>query len=106
MIEYLSGVLLLIGGFFCLVAALGVVRLPDPLTRMHAATKAGSLGAGLLVLAHALFYQELGISLRAVTLVALLLFTAPVAAHLIAQAAYRSGDPLSDRTWVDELKNR
>jgi multicomponent Na+:H+ antiporter subunit G len=104
MIEYMTGILLLIGSFFCLVAALGVIRLPDPLTRMHAATKAGSLGAGLLVSAHALFYQELGISLRAVSIIALLLFTAPVAAHIIARTSYRSKEAISDRTWIDELK--
>jgi multicomponent Na+:H+ antiporter subunit G len=104
--DYITGVLMLIGGIFCLVAALGVVRLPDVLTRMHAATKAGTLGTGLLVLAEALFYRQLGISLRAATVVALLLLTAPVAAHLISRAAYRSGVPLSERTWIDELKNQ
>jgi multicomponent Na+:H+ antiporter subunit G len=106
MIEYLTGILLIVGSFFCLVAALGVIRLPDPLTRMHAATKAGSLGAGLLVIAHALFYQELGISLRAISIIALLLFTAPVAAHLIARTFYRSGEALSERIWIDELKGK
>lgn len=104
MIEYLTGILLIVGSFFCLVAALGVLRLPDPLTRMHAATKAGTMGAGLLVSAHAIFYQELGISLRAIIIIALLLFTAPVAAHLIARTAYRKGEAVSDRTWIDELK--
>jgi len=105
MIDYLTGMLLLIGSIFCLVAALGLVRLPDTLTRMHAATKAGTLGAGLLIIAEALFYQQLGISLRAATVIALLLLTAPVAAHLIARASYRSGVALSDRTWIDELKD-
>jgi multicomponent Na+:H+ antiporter subunit G len=62
MIEYLTGVLMVTGSIFCLVAALGIVRLPDPLTRMHAATKAGTLGAGLLIIAEALFYRQLGIS--------------------------------------------
>lgn len=105
MTEYLTGIFLLIGSIFCLVAALGIVRLPDTLMRMHAATKAGTLGAGLLMIAEALFYQQLGISLRAATVIALLLLTAPVAAHLIARASYRSGVALSDRTWIDELKN-
>jgi multicomponent Na+:H+ antiporter subunit G len=106
MISYLVGILLLIGSLFCLVAALGMVRLPDTLTRMHAATKAGTLGAGLLVVAAAFFYRELGISLRVATVIVLLLLTAPVAAHLIGRASYRSGIPLSDRTWIDELENQ
>ena len=106
MTEYLIGMILLLGSIFCLVAALGLVRLPDILMRMHAATKAGTLGAGLLMIAEALFYQQLGVSLRAATVIALLLLTAPVAAHLIARASYRSGVALSDRTWIDELKDQ
>jgi multicomponent Na+:H+ antiporter subunit G len=105
MINLLVCILLLAGSIFCLVAALGVVRLPDALTRMHAATKAGTLGTGLLVIAEAIFYRQLGITLRAVTVIALLLLTAPVAAHLIARASYRSGVALSDRTWIDELND-
>ena len=106
MIDYLTGILMIIGGIFCLVASVGIVRLPDALIRMHAATKAGTLGTGLLVIAEALLYRQLGISLRAVTVIALVLLTAPVAAHLIGRAFYRSGEPLSDRTWIDELRNQ
>ena len=105
MVDYLAGLLMLIGGIFCLVASVGIVRLPDALTRMHAATKAGALGTGLLVIAEALFYRQLGISLRAATVIVLVLLTAPVAAHLIGRAFYHSGEALSDRTWIDELKN-
>ncbi|MEE4240593.1 MAG: monovalent cation/H(+) antiporter subunit G [Desulfopila sp.] len=103
MTETISGILLLLGSFLCLMAALGIIRLPDPLTRMHAATKAGTLGVGLLIVAEAVFYQQLGISLRAGTIILLLLLTTPVAAHLIGRAAYRSGVKLSERTWIDEL---
>jgi len=105
MVDYLAGLFMLIGGIFCLAASVGIVRLPDALIRMHAATKAGTLGTGLLVIAEALFYRQLGISLRAATVIALLLLTAPVAAHLIGRAFYRSGEPLSDRTWIDELRS-
>ena len=106
MIDILVGILMVIGSIFCLVAALGVVRLPDALTRMHAATKAGTLGTGLLIIAETLFYRQLGISLRAATVIVLVLLTAPVAAHLIGRAFYRSGEALSDRTWIDELKSQ
>lgn len=104
MTEYLTGLLMLVGSGFCLVAALGVVRLPDTLTRMHAATKAGTLGAGLLAGAEALLYHDLGTSLRAASVIALLLLTAPVAAHIIGRASYRSGVTPSDRLWIDQLK--
>lgn len=106
MVDYLTGILMIIGGIFCLVASVGIVRLPDALIRMHAATKAGTLGTGLLVIAEALVYRQLGISLRAVTIIVLVLLTAPVAAHLIGRAFYHSGEPLSDRTWIDELRSQ
>lgn len=103
MIDILTSLLLLLGSFLCLMAALGIVRLPDALTRMHAATKAGTLGVGLLVVAEAVSYRDLGISLRAATIIFLLLLTTPVAAHLIGRASYLSGVQLSNRTWIDEL---
>ena len=106
MVDYLTGLLMILGSTFCLLAAVGLVRLPDALTRMHAATKAGTLGTGLLIIAETLFYRQLGISLRAATVIALVLLTAPVAAHLIGRASYRSGEALSDRTWIDELKDQ
>ena len=49
--EYIMAALLILGGFFCFVAGLGVLRLPDVLIRMHASTKAGTLGAGLILAA-------------------------------------------------------
>lgn len=103
MTEILTSLLLLLGSFLCLMAALGIVRLPDALTRMHAATKAGTLGVGLLVVAEVVCYHDLGISLRAATIIFLLLLTTPVAAHLIGRASYLSGVQLSSRTWIDEL---
>jgi multicomponent Na+:H+ antiporter subunit G len=81
-----------------------MLRLPDTLTRMHAATKAGTLGAGLILIAEAVHYHEVGITLRALATIVFLLMTAPVAAHLIGRAAYYSGIKLSPNTWIDQLK--
>ena len=104
MIELITSLLLILGSFFSFVAALGMLRLPDTLTRMHAATKAGTLGTGMILIAVAVFYQEIGMSLRALTTILFLLLTAPVAAHLIGRAAYYSGIKLWNKTWLDELK--
>jgi multicomponent Na+:H+ antiporter subunit G len=93
------------GSLFSLVAALGMLRLPDTIIRMHAATKAGTLGAGLILIAEAVFYQDLGITLKALATITFLLLTAPVAATLIGRAAYYSGIKLWKKTWVDQLKN-
>ncbi len=102
----LSVVLVILGAAFMLVAAIGVVRMPDLLTRMHASTKAGALGGGLLLLAVAVHFGELGITSRALAGVAFMILTAPVAAHMIGRAAYLTGVPLWEGTIVDELRER
>ena len=104
--EMVTALLLVLGSLFSLVAALGMLRLPDTVMRMHAATKAGTLGAGLILIAEAFFYSELGITLRVLAAILFLLLTAPVAAHLIGRAAYYSGIRLWKKTWIDQLKDR
>jgi multicomponent Na+:H+ antiporter subunit G len=68
-----------------------MLRLPDTLIRMHAATKAGTLGAGFILAAEAVIAAELGTTLKAIATIVFLLLTAPVAAHLIGRAAYHQG---------------
>jgi multicomponent Na+:H+ antiporter subunit G len=104
--EIITAVLLFSGSLFSFVAALGMLRLPDTVIRMHAATKAGTLGAGLILIAEASFFSELGITLRALAAITFLLLTAPVAAHLIGRAAYYSKIRLWEKTWIDQLKDR
>ena len=104
--DILTALFLVLGSLFCFVAALGMLRLPDTVIRMHAATKAGTLGVGLILIGEAFFYAELGITLRALAAISFLLLTAPVAAHLIGRAAYYSGIRLWHKTWIDQLKDR
>ncbi len=103
--DIITALLLVLGSLFSFVAALGMLRLPDTVIRMHAATKAGTLGAGLILIGEAVFYAELGIALRSLAAITFLLLTAPVAAHLIGRAAYWTGIRLSSRTWVDHLSD-
>ena len=103
--EIVTALLLILGSLFSFVAALGMLRLPDTVIRMHAATKAGTLGTGLILIGVSFFYAELGITLRAVAAIIFLLLTAPVAAHLIGRAAYYSGIKLWKKTWIDQLKD-
>ncbi len=99
----IASILLMVGSLFCLVAAVGMLRLPDTLIRMHAATKAGTLGAGCILMAEAVVAAELGTTIKAIAVIVFLLLTAPVAAHLIGRAAYHRGIQLFDSTWIDEL---
>jgi multicomponent Na+:H+ antiporter subunit G len=103
--DILTALLLVLGSLFSFVAALGMLRLPDTVIRMHAATKAGTLGVGLILIAEAFFYAEVGITLRVLAAISFLLLTAPVAAHLIGRAAYYSGIKLWHKTWIDQLKD-
>ena len=105
MSAFIASALLIIGSIFCLVAAVGMLRLPDTLIRMHAATKAGTLGAGCILAAEAVIAAELGTTLKAIAAIVFLLLTAPVAAHLIGRAAYHQGIRLFDKTWIDELSD-
>jgi CPA2 family monovalent cation:H+ antiporter-2 len=103
MSETLSSALMLIGATFALLAGAGVVRMPDLFTRMQAATKASTLGIGCIILAVAVHFGELGITTRALATIIFVVLTAPVAAHMIARAAYFVGVPLWDGTIIDEL---
>lgn len=99
-----ASILLITGALFVLIAAVGVLRLPDLLMRMHAATKAGTLGAGLLLGAVMVAVPETSVVVRAAAVIVFLLLTAPIAAHVIARAAYHAGEAqLWDRTSADEL---
>lgn len=92
-------ILLVAGGVFSVLAALGLLRLPDLYTRMHAASKAGTVGSGLLLLAAGLGSRDPAILVRALACFVFFILTAPVSAHLLARAAHLSGVPL-DRSSV------
>jgi multicomponent Na+:H+ antiporter subunit G len=103
-LDLVAAGLVLVGGVFMLLAGIGVVRMPDLFTRMQAATKGATLGAGCLLLAVAVHFRNLDVSARAVLVIVFVLLTAPVAAHLIARAAYAVGVPMWTGTLRDELK--
>jgi len=106
--QYVAGGSLVLGACFSLLAALGLLRFPDLFTRLHAATKAGTVGAGFVLLAVALASFDLSVSLRALGGISFIVLTSPVAAHLLARATYLSGErPLniSNVTVVNELEN-
>lgn len=97
--------LLLIGGsLFALVAAIGIIRLPDVYTRMHAAAKAGTVGSGLLLLATGVGSEDPAIFIRALAGFVFFILTAPVSAHLLARAAHLAGVRLDDRSVCDDYQ--
>jgi multicomponent Na+:H+ antiporter subunit G len=86
--------LILVGAGLTFLAALGLFRLPDLFTRMHAASKAGTAGSGLLLVAVAIQSGEADTWFKCLAAVAFFFLTAPVSAHLLAKAAVRQGQIL------------
>lgn len=101
--NILVGAMLVIGAAFSLIASIGLVRLPDVYSRMHAASKAGTVGSGVILLALAIHTDDAAIMTRAVAGVIFLLLTAPIAAHLLAKAAYVTGHRLWRHSVCDEI---
>ena len=101
--DYLAAILVLAGAGFSLIAAVGVLRLPDLYTRLHAASKAGAIGAGLIFLGVAVASLDGAVVLRALLGIVFLLLSTPVSAHLLARAAFRSGENPSPVTTVEDL---
>lgn len=102
--EIFGAILIVIGVFFIVLAGVGLLRMPDMFLRMSTATKASTLGLGLILVGTAVFFWELGITSRAIATSIFVLLTAPVSAHMIGRAAYSDGVPLWDKTKQDDLK--
>jgi monovalent cation/proton antiporter MnhG/PhaG subunit len=98
MTALLALLLKVAGTVFLLVATLGVLRFQDPFQRMHAATKAGTLGAGLVLAGAAVTKGSFDATLVVVLTILFLIATMPVAGHLLGRAAYISGAPLRSRS--------
>jgi multicomponent Na+:H+ antiporter subunit G len=85
MITIIASTLLLLGALFALIAAIGIVRMPDIYCRMHAATKAGAFGVSLILLALCVALPTLRVCIQSILIIGFFYLTAPVAAHLIGR---------------------
>ncbi len=86
-----------LGVLVLLIAGVGLLRLPDAMTRQHASTKAATLGLGLLILGTLLASGRWDWTSRLLLLLALLLVTLPLASHALARAAVRGASASRDR---------
>jgi multicomponent Na+:H+ antiporter subunit G len=86
-----TSILVISGALIALIAALGILRLPDLFSRMHSAAKAGTAGSGLILIGVALHSGELVIWVKCLAVIGFFLLTAPVSAHLLAKAALQAG---------------
>jgi multicomponent Na+:H+ antiporter subunit G len=103
LVQYVAAAAVLTGAVFGLLAAIGIVRLPDLYTRLHAASKAGVVGTGLILIAVALISTDGAVVLRAILGIIFLLLSTPIAAHLLARAAYKAGELPTVATAIEEI---
>ena len=99
---YAAASLLILGSLMSTIAVLGILRFPDIYTRLHAASMAGPLGAGLILLGVAFASGDWAVAVRCVLGLFFLILTSPVSAHLLARAALRSGVTPDNRTSIDD----
>ncbi|MBN8545339.1 MAG: monovalent cation/H(+) antiporter subunit G [Ignavibacteria bacterium] len=103
MSDILTGSFLILGSFVILLAALGILKMPDIYLRMSASTKASTLGISIILITTGLHFGTTEIISRTILIVVFLMITAPVASHLLGKAAYLNKLPLWN-TKRDDLK--
>ncbi|EFT0751375.1 monovalent cation/H(+) antiporter subunit G [Listeria monocytogenes] len=105
-IEIIISIMIIIGGLLSILAAIGVIRLPDVYTRTHAAGISNTFGVSLLLFATVgyFFHSGEGFNARVLLAVLFIFLTTPVASHLINRAAYDTGVPLAIRI-RDQLRS-
>ncbi|AGA67704.1 multisubunit sodium/proton antiporter, MrpG subunit [Desulfitobacterium dichloroeliminans LMG P-21439] len=104
--EVLVSVMIILGGLVALISAIGALRFPDVYTRSHAASKSSALGVLLVLIGVFLYFAFVDgyISIRLLLGIFFVFLTAPVGAHVICRAAYRSGVKMAGDNPHDELK--
>ncbi len=95
-----------LGAIFIFLAAVGFLRMPDTYLRISVTTKAVTLGVGLILVAAAIYFDNLSVTSRVLAIILFIILTAPVGAHLIGRASYLLEMPLWKKTKKDELKGK
>ena len=104
--EIIIAVLATFGAIFFLLAGVGILRMPDTYLRMAVTTKAATLGVGLILIAAAVYFNDLSTTTRVLAIIVFVLLTAPVGAHLIGRASYIVGNKLWDKSVMDDLQDK
>lgn len=102
MTYYFEILFIFLGCFFCLTAALGVLRFPDFYSRMHSAGKVSTFGVGFFLLALVAKYPQQDVLIKSMLCLAFIFLTAPLASHILMRAAYLLKTPYTSKVLVDE----
>jgi multicomponent Na+:H+ antiporter subunit G len=99
LLDIVSGVLLTMGSVFAMIGGLGMLRLPDFYTRMHAAGITDTLGAGLILAGLMVEAGWSHVTIKLILILIFLLYTSPTSTYALANAAYTRGlEPLLGKT--------
>ena len=104
-LDIVSSVLMLAGAVIAVIAAAGLLRLPDVFARMHVATKPATLGITLCLTGAALRVPGASAVTKLVLAIIFQLVTTPAAGHLLGRAAHAARAPMSKYTVLDELRS-
>ena len=104
-LDLAAAICLLLGAFLSLAAGIGLLRFPDALSRLHAATKPQVLGLLFIVAAIALGSRSMAALLALLPVLLFQVLTAPISAHMVGRAGYRTGNFRRELLIVDELEN-
>lgn len=104
-LDILTGVCLVLGAFLSLAAGVGLLRFPDAIARMHATTKPQILGLVFILAAIALQDRRWTTVLVLLTILLFQMMTAPISAHMVGRAGYRTGVVAPGSLLVDELED-
>lgn len=103
MTEIIVGIFAFLGTMFVLLAAVGLLRMPDTYLRISVTTKAATLGIGLLLMAAVIYFNETSITTKVLAIILFIVLTAPVSGHLIGRTSYFSGVRLWKNSVMDDL---
>lgn len=106
MVDIIVGILAFLGTIFVLLAAIGLLRMPDTYLRLAVTTKAATLGIGLLMIAAAIYSYDLALTAKVLAIILFILLTAPVSAHLIGRTSYMAGVKLWKKSVMDDLAGK
>lgn len=101
--EIFVSFLLISGAMIMLLSSIGLVRFGDVFLRMHAATKAGTLGISLVIIGVALYFSDPLITIKLIALMGIYFFTSPIGSQVLAHSAHISKVQMVKETWIDEL---
>jgi len=103
-IEIVTSIFIVLGTLLVFLSAIGVIRLPDVYSRMHAAGKSSTLGVIFLMLAVITYFLPEGFNAKILLVILFVFLTAPLSSLMINRSAYRNGVPLDESSVRDDLK--